>query len=102
MQPGLSQEENARRTVALAIVGNEIVEERFAQEAKFGETGETCANPAMDRGTKMFVLMEEVGEVARAVLEDEPVEDLRKELIQVAAVAAAWAESLTELPDGVE
>jgi NTP pyrophosphatase (non-canonical NTP hydrolase) len=52
----------------------------------------------MDAHVKLAVLMEEVGEVARALIEKEPVDDLRAELIQVAAVAHAWAESLTEIP----
>lgn len=40
------------------------------------------------------VLVEEVGEVARALTYDGNKEELRKELIQVAAVASAWADKL--------
>lgn len=40
------------------------------------------------------ILMEEVGEVARATLGNADAGNLRRELIQVAAVAAAWAEWL--------
>ncbi len=60
----------------------------------------TCADDYLDDSEKLAVLMEEVGECARAVLErDRLVSDrhdanLKKELIQVAAVAVAWAESL--------
>lgn len=39
------------------------------------------------------ILVEEVGEVARALCEREPRERLREELLQVAAVACAWADS---------
>lgn len=89
--------EFARRKYALGLVSNEIVEERWRQEEKFS-AGETCANPEMDPGIKLAVLAEEFGEVANAMLEKKPVDELKGELIQVAAVAAAWAESLTELP----
>lgn len=43
---------------------------------------------------KLAVLLEEVGEVARAVLEQSPADLLRDELIQVVAVATAWLEGL--------
>lgn len=45
-------------------------------------------------GIKYLVLGEEVGEVARALLENDSTEHLYQELIQVAAVSVAWAESL--------
>lgn len=46
----------------------------------------------------LAVLTEEVGEVARALLDCESPERLRAELVQVAAVAVAWAEAIdTEL-----
>lgn len=43
-----------------------------------------------------MVLAEEVGEVMRAVLDGEDVDEyeLRDELVQVAAVCVAWLESL--------
>jgi len=43
--------------------------------------------------TKVAVLTEEVGEVARAVLELDDAQ-LKTELIQVAAVAVAWLEAM--------
>ena len=49
-----------------------------------------CSNPNLDPRVKLAVLTEEVGEVARNLLEHQPV---LTELIQVAAVAIAWAES---------
>lgn len=42
---------------------------------------------------KVAVLTEEVGEVARAVL-DRDGDNLRTELVQVSAVAVAWLESM--------
>jgi hypothetical protein len=83
---------------------NEITDERFRQEKLRveGRFAHTCADPDVDEGYKMCVLIEEVGEVGRALMEkmgkigDRHNKDLRKELIQVAAVAMAWAESLTD------
>ena len=66
-----------------------VVEERARQNKKWGrEPGEWRA----DAGVKLAVLTEEVGEVARALLEGSSIEHLRMELIEVAAVAVAWAE----------
>ena len=73
----------------------EIQAERWRQECKV-QTGRIpwdCADPAVDDDRKLAVLAEEVGEVARALIEGD---GLRAELIQVAAVALAWAESFPE------
>ena|SRR3990167_9274582 len=65
----------------------------------------TCADPgAMTNAEKLTVLVEEVGEVARVLIEyDDPQlagttgsARLREELAQVAAVAVAWLEALWE------
>jgi hypothetical protein len=54
---------------------------------------QTPANPNMSDLEKFVILSEEVGEVARALTYDEggDVEHLRKELIQVAAMALMFA-----------
>ncbi len=52
-----------------------------------------CSSPAVEDSTKVMVLAEECGEVARAVL-DLDAHNLPRELIQVAAVAVAWLESM--------
>jgi NTP pyrophosphatase (non-canonical NTP hydrolase) len=44
---------------------------------------------------KNTVLVEEVGEVAHAILEND-IDNLREELIQVAAVCVAWLETLED------
>ena len=49
-----------------------------------------CSSSDVPEMVKAAVLSEETGEVARAVLDRK---GLRKELIQVAAVAIAWLES---------
>lgn len=70
-----------------------VARERAAQDAKWNRTPGLweCSNPL-----KLTVLAEEFGEVARAILEKEGKDRLRAELIQVAAVAVAWAESINE------
>ena len=42
----------------------------------------------------LSVLVEEVGEVARAINDGEPLEQVERELVQVAAVAFAWIERI--------
>lgn len=53
-----------------------------------------CKDPEVSMDAKIAVLGEEFGEVCKAQLEEEPTEALYKELVQVAAVATAMAESL--------
>ena len=52
-----------------------------------------CSSDGVGLPVKVAVLTEEVGEVARATL-DGSTDNLRSELVQVAAVAVAWLESL--------
>lgn len=64
--------------------------------------GLTCASPDLPEGGKMMVLAEEFGEVAQAACDcyncDNPSSEqrqhLQEELIQLAAVACAWAEAI--------
>jgi NTP pyrophosphatase (non-canonical NTP hydrolase) len=86
-------------TTSLVLL--EVRQERHRQEQlrREGRFTYTLATPdGMDDGEKLAALMEEVGEVARAILGDHDIVqdggDVRKELIHVAAVAVAWAESL--------
>ena len=78
---------------ALVSVLEEVIEERVCQEQKWGEQNH-------DPFKWATILGEEVGEVSRAILEmhfgEDPamVADIRAELIQVAAVAVAFAECL--------
>jgi NTP pyrophosphatase (non-canonical NTP hydrolase) len=74
-------------------VYDEIRAERTCQDAlaaagRWG--GESVATISDDR--RLRVLVEEVGEVARALEEGDS--QLRAELVQVAAVAVAWLEAL--------
>lgn len=62
-----------------------------------GRIRATCAD-AIPSTVKLAALMEEVGEAARAILGAEgwsrDGDDLRKELVQVAAICVAWLETL--------
>lgn len=58
-----------------------------------------CSEPDVDDGYKLTVLTEELGEVARAILEGR---GLRDELVQVAAVAVAWIEALDKSTPAAE
>ncbi len=90
----------------------EVYKERQRQD-KLRDEGKfawTCASLDQSNDRKLSVLAEEFGEVAREVVEETISADkghrpdsqiirslraqLRKELIQVAAVCVAWAESL--------
>jgi hypothetical protein len=75
-----------------------IDEERARQAAKWAGphawgSGD-CSSPTVPDPIKLAVLLEEVGEVSRALLDNDP-DNLATELIQVAAVAVAWLEGIT-------
>lgn len=55
---------------------------------------QTPLNPNMSENEKLIILVEEIGEVARAMTYDEgDGNKLTRELIQVATMALAWAEA---------
>jgi NTP pyrophosphatase (non-canonical NTP hydrolase) len=94
-------------TQATDVVLRMVAQERAEQERVWGE--QSCAHDVLPPGEKLAVLVEEVGEVARALNElrvapsflARKIEraNLRTELVQVAASATAWAESLLgEIP----
>lgn len=66
----------------------DVADERERQDQKWG------SQRHLQAGTWFLILGEEVGEVARALLDKEGDARLKAELIQVAAVAVAWAETL--------
>jgi len=74
-----------------------VTQERARQARKWAGDHEwgngDCSSRGVAEITKVAVLGEEFGEVARAVL-DGNAGDLQTELVQVAAVAVAWLESL--------
>jgi len=62
-------------------------------------SGHTPKSPRMSDGERLAILVEEIGEVARSITYDNRnPENLVKELVQVAAMSAAWAEhAMTEV-----
>lgn len=64
----------------------EIAEERVRQDAKWGEQ-----NHDDDRWS--VVLSDEIGEASKAILEGDTIH-LRRELVQIAAVAVAWMQCI--------
>lgn len=72
---------------ALALVA----EERRRQITKCGGKPGSWDVPDLQR---LAVLLEEVGEVGKAISEHEALEDLEAELVQVAAVAVHWVEAI--------
>jgi NTP pyrophosphatase (non-canonical NTP hydrolase) len=85
---------------SILSVLEKVEAERRRQEliAAGGGIAWSCADVMISPDLKLAVLTEEVGEVARAVLGEAGAVrdggDLATELIHVAAVAVAWAESL--------
>jgi len=74
-----------------------VLEERERQADKWNRNHAfgwgDCSSPAVDTAVKVAVLSEECGEVARAFL-DGDVDGMRRELVQVAAVAWAILEGM--------
>jgi hypothetical protein len=71
------------------LVGQEV---RRAYE-KHGS--DSMLEPGKDDGTRLAILVEEVGEVARALTYDEgDGANLREELVQVAAMAVSWLHAI--------
>lgn len=65
----------------------QIDEHRKFQDAKYGEE-----NKANTPYRWLTIAGEELGEVAKAILDGEPKENLKRELIQLAAVCVQWLE----------
>lgn len=77
---------------ALQLVADERARHRVLLDR--GTIPTDCASDRVHDVVKFAVLAEELGEVARAINEGDEDEALRGELVQVAAVAAAWIEAL--------
>jgi hypothetical protein len=68
--------------------------EAIRAHAKHG--AHSMRNPRVPAGERLAILVEEVGEVAKALTYDQSRDDLERELIQVGAMAAAWIEALND------
>ena len=78
-------------------VYDDVHEERERAHAKHGAKGNSRENAAWDEHEWLAVLTEELGEAAHELTYDTGPgarERLRKELVQVAAMACAWIDSI--------
>lgn len=83
----------AREEIVRREVLGRIRDERERQQKKWGDQWKYGATPPE---VKLAILVEEVGEVSKEVLEGgEQYQSLQVELVQVAAVCVAWLESLS-------
>lgn len=81
-------------TRAQADIFIAIIDERNRQDKKHGEGSmRRCTD-----NIRLAIVTEEVGEVARAIIEGDG-ENLREELVQVAACAVAWLEAIDAKQD---
>ncbi len=72
-----------------------VMDERVRQHEKWKDSEDgDCSSPNMDNLFRLGVLMEEVGEVAKALIERDDLAHVEEELVQVAAVCVAWIEGL--------
>lgn len=69
-------------------------QERERAHAKHSAKGMSAEQMPWTDPFWLPVLVEEVGEVARAMCDREPARRVREELIQVAAMALAWADAI--------
>lgn len=81
------------RVYALIDAERDRQQEKWAEPHYWGKGD--CSSPNVPIAVKVMVLAEEVGEVARAVLDRDPLA-LADELVQVAAVATAWLEGMNQ------
>jgi len=81
------------RDQALAAISAERDRQQAKWAGQHGWGSGDCSGDGVALTVKLTVLAEEFGEVARAVLERDPVA-LEAELVQVAAVACAMLEAL--------
>jgi hypothetical protein len=88
-------------------IWQEVHDERVRAHVKHGQTSMESADPADPTGRRLRILTEELGEVAKEWNEAEhegrlvDLGRVRKELIQVAAMAGAWADALIVTPGSV-
>ncbi len=94
-----------RTSTAFDTVYVDINEERFRAHAKHARNGDSMETAEWDDPAWLPVLVEEIGEVARVLCEmrhqanGKPGlvdrNNLREELVQVAAMATAWIRALS-------
>jgi NTP pyrophosphatase (non-canonical NTP hydrolase) len=71
-------------------------DERIRAHKKHAASGQSAEQMPWSNPLWLPILVEEVGEVARALCDHEPLGRLRAEVIQVAAMALAYADAIQE------
>ena len=79
-----------------------LVEQERARQEKTRRGKPLASDPKLPWPLKLSALVEEVGEVARAINDGESSHHVQSELVQVAAVAFAWLESRPLILPGQE
>lgn len=79
-----------------------LVEQERARQEVMRKGLPLASDPSLAWPLKLAALVEEVGEVARALNDDSPPLCLQAELVQVCAVAWAWLESRPLILPGQE
>ena len=101
----MSRNPNESEVVNLAgTVYADIHEERVKAHKKHGANGNSREDADAMNEEWLPILVEEVGEVAHWFTYDteKDITELRDELIQVAAMASAWIDSIDEAMDVME
>lgn len=75
-------------------VAQEIFAERMRAHDLHVASGNSMEEKGYENPSWLPVIMEEVGEVARAINDDQTVSHLRTELIQVMAMCSAWVDAI--------
>lgn len=70
--------------------------ERIRAHLKHGANGNSREDATWDNAEWLPILIEEAGEVAHCLTYDADITELRKELVQVAAMAIAWIEAIDD------
>ena len=89
-------------TIGCMCVWKEVRDERVRAHAKHGDT--SMESQWVGNLRRLAILMEEVGEVAKEFNDGHhrgaiDFKALRKELIQTAAMAGAWADAISQYHD---
>lgn len=79
----------------MSDIWDEVKHERERAHAKHGDKSMEALAPT--DYARLVILVEEVGEVAHALTYDGDLANLRAELIQVSAMAGAWADAIPRL-----
>lgn len=79
---------------------SDLHRERIRAHAKWAAAGESTEQMPYTDPLWLPIVVEEIGEVSRALNEHEGRDRLREELVQVGAMVAAWIDAIDAAPRG--